>query len=168
MLPLPPVYHGANLRWRANHYELCLTLDTGEPLPPARTGGAVAGVDLGEVHITSMTTTRRHALLISGRQLRAWRNKVHRLLQENLDHCQPTSRRAKRLRHGKAQVSAKLYRQQRDVLHQAAKTLVDFARAEGVSQIVVGDGRAMQTGVNVGKKTNQKISPWPHGQFART
>jgi putative transposase len=39
LLPLPAGYQGANLRraeltWRADHYELCLTLDTGEILPP--------------------------------------------------------------------------------------------------------------------------------------
>ncbi len=84
LLPLPAEYQTANLRraeltWRADHYELCLTLDTGETLPPPLPTGAVAGVDLGEVHVAAVTTTRRHALVISGRQLRAckqWRNKV--------------------------------------------------------------------------------------------
>src|SRR5215471_18065213 len=38
-LPLPAEYHTANVRraeltWRADHYKLCLTLDTGETLPP--------------------------------------------------------------------------------------------------------------------------------------
>jgi putative transposase len=71
LLPLPEEYEGVNLRrveltWRADHYELCLTLDTGEPLPPVREDGAVAGVDLGEIHIAAVTTTRRHALVVSG------------------------------------------------------------------------------------------------------
>jgi putative transposase len=173
LLPLPEEYRCANLRraeltWRADHYELCLTLDTGENLPlPA---GAVAGVDLGEVHVAAVTTTRRHALVLSGRQLRAckqWRNKVHSLLQEKLSRCQPGSRRAKRLTKRKAQVSARLYRQQRDILHQAARTVVAFCHAEEVSRIAVGDVRDIQTGVSLGKRTNQKISQWPHGQFVR-
>src|SRR5262249_43513542 len=59
LLPLPAEYQvnsatlrRAELTWRADPYELCLTLDTGEHLPPPlpQTGGAVAGVDLGEVH----------------------------------------------------------------------------------------------------------------------
>ena len=96
----------ANLRrveltWRADHYELCLTLDTGEtPAASAAHWRHVAGVDLGEVHVAAVTTTRRHALVVSGRQLRAckqWRNKVHSVLQEKLSRCQPGSRRAKRL-----------------------------------------------------------------------
>lgn len=59
VLPLPAEYHHENLRraeltWRADHYELCLTIDTGEELPPfPATGSAaspeevVAGIDLG-------------------------------------------------------------------------------------------------------------------------
>jgi putative transposase len=175
LLPLPEEYRGANprrveLTWRADHYELCLTLDTGKSLPPPLSVGEVAGVDLGEVHVAAATTTKRHALVVSGRQLRAckqWRNKVHSVLQEKLSRCQAESRRAKRLLRRKAQVSAKLYRQQRDLLHQAARKVVDFCHAEGVNRIVVGDVRDIQTGVRLGHATNQKISQWPHGQFAR-
>jgi putative transposase len=52
LLPLPEEYQRANLRrvevtWRADHYELCLTLDTGAALPPPRVAGELAGVDLG-------------------------------------------------------------------------------------------------------------------------
>jgi putative transposase len=121
--------------------------------------------------VAAVTTTRRHALVVSGRQLRAckqWRNKVHSLLQERLSRCQDGSRRAKRLLKRKAQVSAKLYRQQRDLLHQAARKVVTFCRTEGVSRIAVGDVRDIQTGVSLGKRTNQKISQWLHGQFARS
>jgi putative transposase len=175
VLPLPAEYHTANLRraeltWRADHYDLCLTLETGDALPPPLPAGEVAGVDLGEVHIAAVTTRRRHALVVSGRQLRAckqWRNKVHSVLQEKLSRCHPGSRRAQRLLLRKAQLSAKLYRQQRDILHQAARKVVTFCQAEGVSRIAVGDVRDIQSGVSLGRVTNQKISQWPHGQFAR-
>ena len=36
-----------------------------------------------------------------------------------------------------------------------------------MSRIAVGDVRNIQTGVSLGRKANQKISQWPHGQFAR-
>jgi hypothetical protein len=44
LLSLPSEYHAANLRraeltWRADRYELCLTLDTGEALPPSLPAG---------------------------------------------------------------------------------------------------------------------------------
>ena len=44
---------------------------------------------------------------------------------------------------------------------------MEFCHAEGVSRIAVGDVRDIQTGVRLGHVTNQKISQWPHGQFAR-
>jgi putative transposase len=106
---------------------------------------------------------------MSGRQLRAckqWRNKVHSVLQEKLRRCRVGSRRSRRLTKRKAQVSAKLYRQQQDLLHQAAKKVVDVCGAEGVARMAVGDVRDIQTGVSLGQRTNQKISQWPHGQFA--
>jgi putative transposase len=132
--------------------------------------GEVAGVDLGEVHVAAVRTTRRPALVVSGRLLRAckqWRNKVHSVLQEKLSRCQHGSRRAIRLARRKAQTSAKVYRQQRDLLHKAARQVVTYCQTEGVNRIAVGDVRDIQTGVSLGKRTNQKISQWPHGQFAR-
>jgi putative transposase len=173
-LPLPDQYAGVNLRraeltWRADHYELCLTIDMGETALPLCEDSEVAGVDLGEVHVAAVTTTKRHALLVSGRMLRACkqgRNKRHVALRKQLSRCQPDSRRARRSRKRKAQVSAKHYRQQRDILHQAARRVVDFCNAEGVSRFAVGDVRDIQTGVHLGPKTNQTISQWPHGQFA--
>jgi putative transposase len=80
----------AELTWRADHYERCLPLDTGQVPPPPRAGGEVAGVDLGEVHIAAIATTRRRALVISGRHLRACkqgRNRAHAILQEKLSRC---------------------------------------------------------------------------------
>jgi IS605 OrfB family transposase len=65
-------------------------------------------------------------------------------------------------------MSATRYRQQRDLLHQAARTVVAFCQTEGVSRIAVGEVRDVQTGVRLGKRTNQQISQWPHGQVARS
>src|SRR5262249_23582044 len=157
--------------WRADHYELCQTIDMGETASPLRAGNEVAGVDLGEVHLAAVATTKRHALVLSGQLLRSCkqeRNKRHAALHKKVNHCPCGSRRATRLLRRKAHLSAKLYRQQRDILHQAARTVVDFCQAEGVSRIAVGDVRDVRTGVRLGKVSNQKISQWPHGQFIRS
>lgn len=175
VLPLPDEYQSSDIRkaelaWRADHYELCLTIDTGQLPAAPQAGGAMAGVDLGEVHIAALTTTDGQALVISGRRLRACkqgRNRAHSILQEKLSRCQQGSKRWRRLVQRKAQVSAKLYRQQRDLLHQAAHKAVAFCRAEGVTCMAVGDVRDIQAGVNLGRHINQKISQWPHGRFLR-
>jgi hypothetical protein len=115
-----------------------------ETLPAALPAGAVAGVDLGEVHIAAVTTAKRHAPVVSGRQLRSckqWRNTVHRVLQEKLSRCQVGSRRTKRLLRRRAQLGAELYRQQRDILRQAARKVVDFCQMEAVSRLAVWGSR---------------------------
>jgi hypothetical protein len=43
-------------------------MDSGEILPPPLPVGAVAGIDLGEVHVAAVTPTKRHALVVAGRQ----------------------------------------------------------------------------------------------------
>ena len=45
--------------------------------------------------------------------------------------------------------------------------MVDFCQDHGVSQIAIGDVKDIQTGVDLGRKCNQKISQWPHGQFVQ-
>src|SRR3970040_262771 len=48
--------HKVELTWRADHYELCLTIDTGLVNPPPKEIGQQAGVDLGEVNIAAVVT----------------------------------------------------------------------------------------------------------------
>jgi putative transposase len=67
----------------------------------------------------------------------------------------------------KAKASAKMYRQQRDILHKASRQVVEFCQANDVKSIAVGDVRDVQDGVNLSTNSNQKISQWPHGQFVK-
>jgi transposase len=127
-------------------------------------------VALGEIQVAAVTTTCRPALVVSGRPLRSckqWRNQVHSLLQEQLSRCQTGSWRSRRLTQRKAQVSARRSHQQRNLLQQAARTVLDCGEREGVSRSAVGDVRDSQTGVSLGKQTNQQISQWPQGRLIR-
>lgn len=173
VLPLPEDFQQADLRkaellWRADHYEVALTIDTHEPLPPPCAEGVTAGVDLGEVNVAAIVTEQGHGLVLSGRLLRSYkrlRNKRHAAYTARMDRCRKGSRRWKRLARRKAQASAKLYRQQRNVLHQASRKLVRFCQQHGVKHLAIGDVRDVQDGVDLGRQTNQKISQWPHGQL---
>jgi putative transposase len=175
VLPMPLEYVEANickaeLTWRADHYELCLTIDTGFSNPPVKVSGQVAGVDLGEVNIAAVATEAGEALVISGRALRSikrLRNKRHAVLDSLISRCKPGSKRHRRLLKSKARASAKMYRQQRDILHKASRQVVEFCQTNDVKSIAVGDVRDIQTGVALGVQTNQKITQWPHGQFVK-
>jgi putative transposase len=160
----------AELTWRADHYELCLTIDTGLVNPPRKQTGQMAGVDLGEVNIAAVATESGEALVVSGRALRSvkrLRNKRHAALTSLISRCKPGSKRQRRLLKSKAKASAKLYRQQRDILHKASRRVVEFCQANDVKSIAVGDVRDIQDGVDLGSKSNQKVGQWPHGQFVQ-
>jgi putative transposase len=174
VLPLPQRFHAATIRkaellWRADHYQLALTIEQ-PPDPLLRQAGQMAGVDLGEINMATTCTAQGQALMINGRLLRhhkQLRNKRHAALSSRIARCRKGSRRWKRLKQQKARASAKLYRQQRNHLHQASRKLVDFAVAHDVSDLAIGDVRDIADGVDKGARVNQKISQWPHGQFVR-
>jgi putative transposase len=172
-LAVPGEYEYADIRkieltWRAGHYELCLTIDTGMENPPLKESGQAAGVDLGEVNIAAVTTEAGDSLVVSGRGLRSdkrLRNKRHAGLSSLIARCKPGSKRQRKLMRSKAKASAKLRRQQRDILHKASRLVVEFCQANDVRLMAVGDVRDIQDGVDLGRKNNQKVSQWAHGQF---
>jgi putative transposase len=174
ILPLPERYHRASivqveLLWRADHYQLALTVEHA-PHPPLRQDGQVAGVDLGEINTAAVCTEDGAALVINGRLLRhhkQLRNKRHAAYQERLSRCKQGSRHHKRLKRQQARASAKLYRQQRNHLHQSARKVVTFASAHDVKLLAIGDVRDVACGVKKGRHANQKIAQWPHGQHRR-
>ena len=158
----------AELTWRADHYELCFTIDFGVEPPQVKQTGVVAGVDLGEIHIAAVATENGDTLLVSGRALRSvkqLRNKRHADYTSLLSKCKKGSKRYRRLLKSKTRASAKCYRQQRDILHKASRHVVNFCATNNVAVLAVGDVRDIQDGVDLGKKTDQKISQWAHGRF---
>ncbi|HMA38421.1 MAG TPA: transposase [Chloroflexia bacterium] len=173
VLPIPAQYATAaickcELTWRADHYELCLTIDTGVVNPPLDRHVKAAGVDLGEINIAAAVTDEGAGISINGRYLRSvnrLRHKRHTALNVRLQKCTPGSRHHKQLLRSKARASATFYRQSRDVLHKASRQLVTFAQAEGVAHLAVGDVRAMGQGTDKGRQHNQRMSQWAHGQF---
>ena len=175
ILRIPGEYLDTDLRkveltWRADHYELCLTLDTGVENPPMKESGQMAGVDLGEVNLAAVATEAGDTLVVSGRVLRSvkrLRNKRQATLTSLISRCKPGSKRHRKLMRRKAQASAKLHRQQRDILHKASRQVVEFCQANDVQAIAIGDVRDVQDGVDLGKHANQKISQWAHGQFVQ-
>jgi putative transposase len=175
ILPLPAEYCSVNIRkaellWRADHYELALTIDTQTVNPPLLRRVKTAGVDLGEINIAAVVTDEGAGVVITGRYLRSLkrlRNKRHAAYAKRMANCQPGSRRMKHLRRRKAQASAKFYRQQRDILHKASRKVVDFCVSEGVAKVAIGDVRDIADGTDKGRKQNQRLSQWPHGQFVQ-
>jgi transposase len=166
-LPLPKEYRQSDLCkvelvWRANHYQLALTIDTHSTNPPLAfiqpdkaaandhvaaipCSLKVAGGDLGEIHLIALTTDSGEAnQIITGRTLRSvkqLRNKRHSNLNRLLSRCKKGSRRWKKLIQRKREASTKCYQQQRDILHKASRQAVRFCETEKIAVLAVGDVR---------------------------
>src|SRR5207247_5419162 len=109
-------------------------------------------------------------IVINGRYLRAvkrLRNKRHTALNARLAKCTAGSRRHKQLLKAKARASATFYRCSRDVLHKASRKLVQVAHTEQVAHLAVGDVRDIADSPDKGRKQNQRLSQWAHGQIVR-
>lgn len=175
VLFLPEEYRFADIRkaellWRADHFELALTLDTGVSNPPLLRRVMTAGVDLGEVNIAAVVAEHGQGVVINGRYLRSvkrLRNKRHSAYAKKMKKCSPGSRRMRCLLRRKAQASARFERQARDILHKASRQVVQFAQAQDVAHLVVGDVRDVADGANKGRHQNQRLSQWTHGQFVQ-
>lgn len=173
IISLPYRYQDSNIStaelvWNNNHYYLHITVDTGIVPPPLVRQVKTAGIDLGEIHIASCTIETGETLIVSGRLLRSvkqLRNKKHAEYKKRMSRCKIGSRKQKKLKQNQRKSSAKFVRQQRDILHKASRQIVEFCHKNNVAIIAIGDVRDIADGVNLGKKCNQKLSQWAHGQF---
>jgi len=151
---------------KKSYYEWHFVTDDGiESI--ARTEGAIVAVDLGEIHPAVMTDGNT-ALIISARELRATGQGLAKKianLDSRLSRCKSGSRTYRKLRKAKAKARLKANTRQKDILHKVSRSVVDFAVESNAKEIVIGDIRNISDEVNLGKKTNQKISLWPHGKL---
>jgi putative transposase len=151
---------------KQSHYEWHFVLDDGFE-PVLKTDGSIVAVDLGEIHPAAMTNGNT-ALVITARELRATGQGLAKKiakLDSRLSRCKSGSRMYRRLRKAKTKARLNADARQKDILHKVSRAVVDFAVESNAKEIVIGDIRDISDEVDLGKKNNQKISLWPHGQL---
>lgn len=145
------------LRWNAGYIlEAIYEVSPG----PGPTGDAVAGVDIGEVHLAS-TYDGRHARLVNGRYLRAIRRYQFRLettLNPLLSRKQRGSRRWRRLKASRQRQMTHLHNQVRDILGKQMGRLVTHLYRDGVAILAVGDLRHIRIGRQYGRVGNRRLN----------
>jgi IS605 OrfB family transposase len=126
----------------------------------------VAGVDLGIIHPIAARSGEQ-ALLVSGRALRA-EDRLHladtKARQRKMAPKQPRrgqrgSRRWRQLRARERQASAASRRRVRQAHHEAARTLVEWAIAQRVGALVVGNPQGITRG-DFGAVHNRRLRTW--------
>ena len=135
---------------------LILTLKTETTVltETARTG--VAAADLGLIHL-GVVTDGKDSLAIVGRGLRTIKQRRHKgvaALKRLQSRCTKGSRRWQKLQASRRKLSLRTEHQSRDLLHHAAKQIVDYCADRGVGTLVVGD----VTDINRGQKGKRSKS----------
>ena len=126
----------------------------------------VAGVDLGIIHPIAATTAEK-ALLVSGRAVRA-EERLHLADTKARDRKMATktprpgqrgSKRWRQLRNKQRRAEAASRRRVRQAHHEAAKHLIEWAVAQRVGTLVVGDPRGI-TDHDAGPVHNRRLRTW--------
>lgn len=151
---------------RSSHYEWHFVADDGIE-PELKTEGSIVAVDMGEIH-PAACTNGVDAIVISARELRANGQGLAKTIAK-LDAMKATtkrgSNRSRRLGRAKSKARTRKEYKQRDILHKVSRAVVDYAVESGAKTIVIGDVRDIADGIDIGKKSNQKVSLWPHGKL---
>ena len=122
---------------------------------------------MGEIH-PAVVTDGKTALVISARELRSTGQglaKAISILDARKSTMKKGSLRYKRMSKAKAKARRVAHARQRDILHKVSRAVVDYAVEANAKEIILGDVRDIADRINIGKRSNQKISLWPHGKL---
>jgi putative transposase len=153
---------------QACRYDWNLVIEDGLEPPRVETE-VVMGVDLGEIH-PAVCSTKTEGFVVSCRELRSaiqHRNKCLAELSRAMSKCTKGSRRWHKLRRAKIKRRGYFANKIRDLEHKVSRLVVNEAVGLGVSMIGLGDVRNIGDGKKLGKKSQQKISQWTHGNIRR-
>lgn len=128
-------------------------------------GSKIAGVDLGEIHPVALTDGVE-AAVISCRELRSLnqgRNKRIASIDAKLATYDKGSRRHRKLKARKRRYLAQVKQQKRDIEHNIAREVIEWAQANDIGLLAIGDVRDIADGKRLNKISQQKIANWSHG-----
>jgi putative transposase len=153
---------------RDRRYTWHVVVENGKQ-PKSAPGMNVVSVDPGEIH-PAVIGDESSATIITCRERRhEAQGHAKRLasLDKSLSRKQRGSRAYKKLVRVKSRMKAKHNRVLRDMEHKISRAIVDEAVVLGAATIVYGDVRDVADEVALGKRTNQKVSGWNHGQVRK-
>lgn len=155
------VYHKSS-----RQYHWHLTLDD-QIVPTLSTGTAVLAGDFGEIHPCALSDGQE-TVIITNRELRAtkqYTNKRLAALRSQQSHYAKGSRRWWRVQRRINRFLAHQEQYVRDCLHKTSQAIVAVAVEKKAKTLALGNIRDIGQGKKVGKKSQQKISQWSHGQL---
>jgi putative transposase len=129
-------------------------------VPQREYNGNWMGVDLGLNNLAT-ATTKSQSIIINGKPLKSlnhYYNKRKASLQSRLNENVYSSKRIERITHRRNN-------KVRDYLHKASKIIVDNAKIQDVTKIIIGKNENWKQQLNIGKKNNRQFTAIPHATF---
>ncbi|UUZ81051.1 transposase [Paenibacillus sp. P26] len=111
------------------------------------TGTEAVGVDLGEIHTITATSTAGNAVVITGRKARSihrLRNKKVAELQRLMSRCKRGSRQWKKYDRAKRYILSKSERGLSDAIHKTTRQFVQWCTENKVKEVVIGQVEGVQ------------------------
>src|SRR5256714_11235381 len=137
-LDLPENSGACALVWnRGFELHVCVEIPQAEASP----GEAQATVDLGEIHLATITTSTSNALIVTGRGIRSikhQRSKQLGQLAKKQSRCKKYSRRWKKLHCAKNKQCRRAERRIRVLRHKSSRQVIDFCEKNKVGILFMG------------------------------
>ncbi|MFP5269976.1 RNA-guided endonuclease InsQ/TnpB family protein [Coleofasciculus sp.] len=124
-----------------------------------------AAIDLGEIHLATVVTSSGEGLIVTGRGIRSLKRHRHKQLRQIVkkqSRCKKGSRRWQKLQRAKNKLLLRTERRIKDLRHKATTSVVSFLKAQGVSQVYIGNPDGVRR-KNSGRKHNQRMAGWEYG-----
>ncbi len=162
-LDLPEKSTSCTLVWN-NGYELHVCVE----MPPAEAalGTVHATVDLGEIHLATVTTNTGKAIMVTGRGIRSLKRQRQQQLGKlarKQARCKKHSRRWKKLQRAKNKQSRRAWHRIRDLRHKATRAVIDFCVEQQVGSLFIGNPHGVRNKDN-GRHHNQRMALWEYGK----
>jgi putative transposase len=149
------------IRVRTDRDSIRIMLMYEQETEPPCMGGTVMGIDPGVDNLMTISlSSSGHPVIINGRPLKSinrYYNKRKAYLQEvakKSNHLDITNRMER--------LTEKRNNKVKDYLHKASRRVIELARKNGVSHIVIGSNRGWKQKVELGKRTNQTFVSIPY------
>ena len=153
---------------KSRHYDWHLVVENGKQ-PKQTTGTNMVSVDMGEIHPAVVGDDQESVIVTCRERRHQMQGHAKRLakLATALSRKKKGSRRYRKLVRAKGRMKAHHERVITDMAHKISKEIVKVAVERQANTIVMGDIKDIADEVNLGKKTNQKVSGWNHGQIRK-
>jgi putative transposase len=162
-IELPEKSGACTLVWnRGFELHVCIEMPCAAQAP----GENQATIDLGEIHLASLTTNTGQALIVTGRGIRSLkrqRNKQLGQIAKKQSRCKKYSHRWKKLQRARNTVCERSARRVRDQRHKATRAVIDFCVEKRVGTLLIGNPHGIRNR-DYGRHHNQRMAGWEYGK----